>query len=791
MKHLSIFHTLLILLFTVTLGYGQRSGQIPVPMACSGTDVYLNYYIAQLDKCDELIDISVELSGVLMERMRNNDCSVTTIDVITQTDGMQTITIGRESETTVSFFNLSRRQESIMITLRGRDRRGGTVFEIPIRHSTRKTGEIVVSESFMAQLFDMGHIGANPLAPATVGPKGDVFTYWCGRRMNMVTLLAFYQDFLGLSEAQVCRIIQLFERYNLQYTSIQALSFTGIYCQLLWEFWDDYIAFTSGNGGTSGEEGGCECNVINSTVFINHSIGAATGQQLENCPEVSITEDHRVWSHEGTQPRTQKEQNWAVSKWAYMGAAKSLYTITHHYEGGDEDYVGMKKNLPNSILKSSITLAMKCFEPHNAAISDDCECEKSVITSAQYNSNIDGVAGTDGNIISSGNGRVKSCMEDFAFFTRWSREGFELLESGAASTCVECESSDTTNFLTDLGQLAGEIEGIAPTILDTNGVDFTNIDDILLGAGSIVDLVDNFLSSIRNCGASADTSYQLLNAADNYTLTPQNDFVTYIVSSRAYTRTDFENDESWSELHLISNYFLASGLESEGDSTCCNELVGAYSIGHLGAFTEGELATVSGDNANFAGFEFKIKEPLQSGSWLEYGGLYQQGLVTLEHLQVEVALLFAAITPNFLMDVFGIDCPPGCTTGVDCYYNCGYWGDCHEDDVAASGLVAAFTPPTGQNGIETPPLNFIPTTDVRIYPNPISDGLDLEVRWEEENQYEALFIFNAQGQLISEQSINDGQLQLSIQPEMLQQGLNMVVMKRKDGSLYVDQIVKH
>ncbi len=790
MKHLSIFHTLLLFLLFSTLSYGQRSGRIAVPTACSGTDVYLDYYVAQLDKCDDLMDIAVELSGTLVERMRNHDCSITSIDVITQTDGQQTITIGQRTETTVSFFNLSRRQESIMIYLRGKNERGQNIFNIPIRHSTRKTDEIVVSESFMAQLFDMGHIPANQIGRPTVGTKGDVFTYWCGRRMNLVTLLAFYQDFLGLSEAHICRIIAMFERYNLNYTSIQALSYTGIYCDLLWEFWNDYITSISGSGDDDDEDE-CECNVINSSVFVNHSIGEATGQQLEDCPEVSITENHRVWSHEGTQPRTQKEQNWAVTKWAYMGAAKSLYTITHHYEGGDEDYVGMKKNLPNNILKSSITLAMKCFEPRNAAISDDCECEKSVITSAQYNSNIDGVAGTDGNIISSGNGRVNTCMEDFAFFTRWSREGFNLLESGAASTCVECESSDTTNFLTDLGTLAGEFESIAPTILDTNGVNFSNIDDILLGAGSIVDLVDNFLSSISNCGASADTSYILLNASDNFTLTPQNDFVTYIISSRAYTRTDFENDESWSELHLISNYYLASGLESEGDSTCCNELVGAYSIGHLGAFTESELATVNGDNANFAGFEFKIKDPLQDGSWLEDGGLYQQGLVTLEHLQVEVALLFAAITPNFLMDVFGIDCGPGCTTGVDCYYNCGFWGECHEDEVIGAGLVAAATPPQGENGLETPILNFIPTTDVQIYPNPISNGLDLEIRWKKDSQYESLFIFNARGQLIAQQTLTEGQQQLSIQPNMLQQGLNMVMMKRKDGSIYVDQIVKH
>ena len=798
MKHFSIITTFFIFLFFNSQVHGQRSGDIVVPNACSGTDTYLSYFVAQLNRCDELMDISVELHGELMEHIRNQDCTVRTIDVITQTDGLQTITVGYNTETSVSFFNLSSRQESILITLEGKDDRGNTVFSYPIQHSTRKRPETVVSESFMAQIFDMGHLPPNSLAPPTVGPHGDVFTYWCGRRMNMVTLLAFYQDFLGLSEYHICRIIALFEQYNLNYTSHQTVSWTGIYCQILWEMWDDYVDSTSGGDDDDDEEEGeCECKVINSSVFVNHSVGENASEQLEDCPEVSITEDHDVWSHEGPLPNTNKEHNWLVTKWAYMGAAKSMYTISHHYEGGDEDRYGISKTLPSSILKSSLTLALKCMEPRNAAISSDCDCEKTVTTAAQYNSSSQGQAGTDGNLISSGNGKVKSCMEDYAFFTRWSREGFALIESGLATNCVECESTDTTNIFTDLGTLASGIEDIAPTILDTNGISLSNIDDIFNGVGSVVDLVDNFLQNLTTCGDFMDTSYVLINTADNFTLSPANDFVTYIVSSRIHSLTDFINDESWSELHVVSNYSLASGLESAGDSTCCNELVGAYSIGHLGAFTESELASVSGDDVNYAGYEFEINDPLKSGSWLEYGGLYQESMVTLEHLQVDVALVFAAITPNFLMDVFGIDCGPGCTTGVDCYYNCGYWGDCHEEGFSGTGLMAAFGNETpianGDNraAFQQPEnnLNFLPTNQVQVYPNPLGSGNDLVIQIAAEGTYEELFVLNALGQPIYQQDIRSNQ-RLEIAGEQLQEGINLIVLTRKDGSVYVDRIVK-
>lgn len=786
MKHLLKYCTIFLLFMSSTV-FAQRSAEVLIPQACSGTDIYLNYFIAQLDRCNDLLDISIELHGELIERIQNRDCEITTIDVITQTDGYQTITIGWNTETTVAFFNLSSLQQTILITLEGKDDRGNTIFTLPIQHDTRKGNETAVSESFLEEIFDMGHLPPNPLAPPTVGPHGDVFTYWCGRRMNVVTLLAFYQDFLGLSEYHVCRIIAIFENYNITYTNLQTVTWTGVYCDLLWEFWDDYVNYWTGGGSSSGddddEESDCECQVISTGVFVNHSIGETASEQLEDCPEVDLTEKYKVMSHAGPAPNTHNERNWLITKWGYMGAAKSLYTIAQHWRAGDKERMGITKALPQSLLKSSITMTLKCVIPRNAEISSDCECEKTITASALYNSHMMGVAEAEGGI--GGNGKIKSCMEDWATFTRWTRNDFTVVDIGTATACVECESTDTTNIFTDLGTIAGELEEAIPTILDPS---LANADEILNTIGGLVDLYGTLIQ--ESCGDLVDTTYVLLDMTDNFTLTPSNDYVQYVVSSRALSRVDFEDDDSYSELHLISNYGLAVGLESSGDSTCCHELVGAYSIGDLGEFTEAHLASVNGDNAVFEGYDFKLDGQLENGSWLEYGGLYQQMPLTLEHLQVDVAELFAVITPYFLVDVFGIPCGPGCTTGVDCYYNCGFWGECHEEGFMGSGMVAAFNPPEGEDGLEVPPLNFIPTTDVQVYPNPIHDGYDLNIKLTGEVSYETLFIFNAQGQLISQRALSADEGQFAIPANDLQTGLNMVVLKRSDGSLYVDQIVK-
>lgn len=813
-KNTLLVIVLLALNFTL---FGQRAVHISIPpQLCTtdGEDPYIRYFISQLFACDDKIDISIELSGSVMQTMADNDCSIKSLDLVSYRNGVPTRrSVNDLNSPTVSFFDLPSNAQYLDFSLEAKDRFGNVVFTTPIRHTVSKPDNVIVSESMMGEIFDMGHARATstggpggPTGPGTGPNTGDVFTFFCGKRINMVKLLSFYQDYLGLSEYQICRMKALFALHNLDYTSTQMVTWTGVYCDLLEEFWEDYVNGDppGGGEGNGGDESDCQCKVINTSVFVNHSIGEYTGEPLEDCPPVSIKEDHEVWSHEGGYPNTNEESNWVVSKWAYMGAAKSLYTISHHYEGGDGDNDDdqqqkvMSKTLPAAVLKSSITFALKCFEPRNAEISEDCDCEKTIITAGRYNSNINGQAGTDGNIFSSGNGSVNSCMEDFAFFTRFSREGFEMIDMGAVVACVQCESTDDTNFLTDIGSLISSVEDIVPPVVDTSGISLSNIGDFFEGAGQVVDLVGNFFESLETCDNFQDTSFVLFNKTDTYTLTPENDFVSYIVASRATTRTDFTNDEAWSELHLLSNYYLASGLESTGDSTCCNELVGAYTIGHLGEFTESQLATVNGDNVDFEGFEFKINDPKKNGSLLEDGGLYQQDIITLAHLQSDVAQVFVAVHPNFMMDVFGIDCGPGCTIGVDCYYDCGYWGECHDDGEGLMAILPTENATAGQGkphshqteGVELPMPNFIPTKDVNIFPNPLTDGYELSIQYDQAEMYEHVYIFNLAGQLLFDQPIDSDNTNLSIDSANLTNGVNMVMIARKDGSVFVERIIK-
>ncbi len=761
----------------------------------------IEFYMAQLTDCNRLTDTYLELYPTAIQHASTGEITtVETIKVTSLNDPSQSIRMTRAEGFQGEFYGLKVTEQDpfIRFKLEAYDRFNRAVITTKIEKSSRKAGNVEVPESFMDLIMNMGHDLQDPSLNANyLNPKMfDMFTYFCGKKVSKVMLLSFFQDFLGLSEAEICEIKQLFAQSQIDYNVNQIVTWSKKYCDLLNEFWDAFITWNGGGNSGSGGEDDCECKVINTSVFVNHSIGASTGTALEDCPDVSVRQGYEIWA-EGAGPGhgTDNDQNWLITKWARMGAAKSLYTISHNYKGGDEGR-NMEWSFSPSVLRSSITLSMKCFDPHSAEIDTSCVCEKDVIAGAQYTSRIRGYSGTDGNITGSGNGEVRTCMEDFAFLTRFTREGFDVIESGAASTCTQCNSEDSTNFFTDLGTLAGGIGGVAPTFTDTSLNVLGQIESFFNTGGAVIDIVDNFLQSLIDCGDYRDTTYTQFFTGDNYTLTPENDYINYTVYSYALTKTDYTNDEAFAEMHLISDYYLAAGLESSGDSTCCQEKVGGYLIGHLGDFESDFTPFMEGNDEDDFTFEndfhLKIKDPIQDdGVWLDDEDLFQATPTDeLAILQTNIAEMFFAIHPDFLKDVFGIDCGPGCTGQVDCYYNCGFYGDCHETPDPFNGNMSHShtTLSNHSNKAIIPNMNMIPSNDITMSPNPISDGQNLDIKIDKVNDYQELYILSADGKVINKQTINSPNL--IIESKNLSKGLNMIVIRKTDGSVYVDKIVK-
>ena len=343
-----------------------------------------DYYLTQLENCNEEHDIYMELYPGF---------GVEYVVIESIEDPENRMVVSEKEDFKAEMFGLkSNGKNNLNFKIISLDANNNILEERQIKKSTIKQGQVTVSEGLFAYLHDMGHNNLDGgFGIPNNGGYGNVFTYFCGYNASKVELLAFFQDFLGLSPEQICEFQALFQLAQLNYETSEIITWTNIYCELLNQFWDIYI-----NGFGNGGDEDCQCKVINSSVFIDHSIGAATGEPLEDCPDVGLDEDYQLWAHQGTFPGTNGEDNWWLTRWAKMGAAKSMQTTTHHYEGGfggDDENKFMKKELYNTDLKSGIQFSMKCFKPHNAEIDPECDCEKEVKIDAQYVSRARGLAG--------------------------------------------------------------------------------------------------------------------------------------------------------------------------------------------------------------------------------------------------------------------------------------------------------------------------------------------------------------------------------------------------------------
>jgi hypothetical protein len=613
------------------------------------------------------------------------------------------------------FFNISADAKgNLNLMIEGYDAANILIAQKSIVVPTAKDGMVKTSRNNFKYLFDWKYFARNnrfedvkksanrdigddptngPTGPDQ-GPGPDIITYYCGKQISKVELLIFFSEFLELTPQEICEFKLLYETITTHSWS-QGSAVTlwnEEYCELLYEFYDKYKETNRG-----GDE--CKCKVINSDSFVDHSIGNGTGTESEDCPDVSVIEGDEYWGRHSN-PASKSVQNWYNILWGYMGAAKSVYLNTRMWGNHDEGK-GAEKSELSSTLKSSISYLMRCYDPKQATIDSTCNCEKNITTVAQYVSRGEAYAFTDGNALGIGNGKVKSCINDFAFFFRFSNEGFEPIEEGAAAICAECESSDTTNFFTNLGDLASGIEDLAPTFI--GGFDISKVDDYLNAAGNVYDTFKNIFTLEPDCHDSKDTIYYLINTSDNYTLSGDNDFVSYMMTSSYNLKSELINDEAESTVHVISDYYLASVLKSNGDSICCAETLASYSIGTLSEFQN--------DNLGHS----------------KFSGLFQNAPVGLARMQRDVAKIFfdlsAGESVDILTEVFNIDwC---CTADVKCYYQCGYYGDCNERNLIGEGLKINLN------------NNIIIKNDIlnpdkihyHVYPNPILSDESLTIEY--------------------------------------------------------------
>ncbi len=753
--------------------------------------------------CEDLFDMHFSFKVAPgYDHDTNTALEVKSIKVTELGNSQNTITT-TTSET--ELFGIEEDNGYLNVLVEGLDANGQVLTERVEQVSTTRDGMIETSEKIFEYMFHWENIvnglGPNNLHQGYFGT--NLITYFCGTTFSKTELLAFFQDFLRLSVDDIC----VFKGYyvtiaNSPYDQAEVIVWTEEMCDVLLLFYEYYLSIQGGDDDDS-EEDECECKVISSSVSIRHSVGGTTSGPLENCPEVGIIEDYKLWNEEGGTPGsdpTHDKQNWAVNTWAYMGAAKSMYSITHHYAGGDEDQE-FSKELFHFNLKSSLQFAMECIDPEDAEI-EHCDCQKDVTVNAKYTSRAMGHAGTDGNGTSSGNGRIRNCMEDMAMLNRIDREEMHLIGSGMSTTCVECESEDNTSIFSDLADIVGAVMEAVPAFVN---ISWSTIGEALEAGDDLYQVFDEFIQSIRPCnGTESDDTFEYIDLVDTYTLTPQDDYVNYMLTSQIKNVISYENDEAYSELFYISDYYLAASLESSGDESCCDEKIGAYLIGNLSEFEETILLEQEEDNlkkASYDGFKFEIKDPMKKSNDLAKGGFYTRSPSNFEVMQQDVADFYFYIDPSFLEDVFGLECGPGCTHQMDCYFNCGYYGPCHEGDGGEGdgNYVSMEDPNAIQGG-----YNSIMQTDIEdreqyhsfevaeysVAPNPIGLDNSMQLYTSVDFMDSKISLYTMTGNIMKTISVNEPVKSVELSTSGLLPGTYLIVIQDKEGKLFYQKLSK-
>lgn len=552
------------------------------------------------------------------------------------------------------------------------------ITEYTLVRQLKKNGEINASQRVFKAMFDWkttvssgGYTSGPPIGPTTsVTDYNYLFTYLCGQSFYKVELLAFIQEYFQLNAEEMCAFRAEYETFisTVNYDQSVLINWSDEFCDLLEKYWTMYKETKNPpNGGTPPSD--CECKVINFRVTVDHSIGNSTSTLEQECREVFVEEGHETWWKDAANQeyRTDRQNNWGNHLWGYMGAAKAFRSHSNWERNLAKTHV-MTKSLTGEKLKSGIQFLMTCIDPLNAKLDTLCKCTKEVTVGGKYVSKIRAYAEA------SGDGRIRSCFNDAAFMLKSDREGAEILNSGLISLCIECESVDSSNILTDAGELISSIVPSVTSVLqDSFSID--NLANYFTAGGEIWDAVDNFFDFQPACAEAIDTIPTLINYGKVIELTPSYDYVAITMSSFFKTRTHNINDESFHDFTVNSDYYLAGKVESTGDSTCCNELVGAYSIGTL----EG----IENDNLGEQ----------------KFSGYFDDAPLGLQRMQRDLAVYF--FTAPFVEDVFQVE--SCCTSTLPCYYNCGYWGACHEQ-----------SNPRSINKTHS-------RNQVSIYPNPVLD----------------------------------------------------------------------
>lgn len=286
-------------------------------------EVYFDFHAATLDLCDNTKHVYLEFyKDSYYGTNQNVESEIESIEVYPTRDPSKRHVLKNVNE--VEFFNLNSVDNQIPFTILAFNSKNEKLFQNQIYVNTRKEKGIVdVSDKLDKQLDGF------------VGSKSSLITYFCGKEISKVELLAFFQDFLQLSPETICELIAIHNQVlgtpfeNWQSLDDGSILATILTCYLL-EVYQNKI--TGGNGGSTGGDGNeCACNLIRTkSSALNVGTLSQTTNPTEDCEFYQPRTIGKNYDPDGADGDDD-----LILSYGRFGAAKAA-TVELFYDGSDD-----------------------------------------------------------------------------------------------------------------------------------------------------------------------------------------------------------------------------------------------------------------------------------------------------------------------------------------------------------------------------------------------------------------------------------------------------------------------
>ena len=506
--------------------------------------------LAYLELCNNQGHVHISIENKHIE-------DASSVTIIPQWDRIPRSLLKTANGWEIELYYVPVREENIMfdVAVNGRNPQNGSY-----RHQKTDQGIISVSRHLDKAIADYQKNRSNDL----------ITTYFCGKAISTVELLAFFQDYLELSNEETCSLLA---RYNqlitLQFINNISYLETSIIC----DQFEDFIL--EGIGGDGDGPGGgnapnpCLCKVISTNRAAYFLDNPGVGFNADGCSDTPAIKDCRQFEFQSS------DDDLLVS-YGRLGAAKSA-TMAMQYDGCDDSPNDFSYRLRAS--GAAIAFRSVCVDPQtlSGALTNCQGCIKEISLSYSYASEGEIYASAGNNLACTGEA-IELTAEDWAFLMVTQDAFTTTIDTGGRKLYANCgnDSPSLDSLITKGSEIVNDLSGLL--------TDFS-----VGGLASAASAVTSFIMNevfVAPCQTLQIDNYSLLAGSNKiFELAPGGYFEANMVSGVKFAGEAENVGKGFVTINgdFYMHAVLRTKVPEDGiiPAYCTCEKIGAYVLGSL------------------------------------------------------------------------------------------------------------------------------------------------------------------------------------------------------------------